>query len=108
MLTSQGHVVSFSSTCESNIKNTVKAPPVKFEKANDRERLRSGLRAPNTGSTKKMSVQLLMLAMKEVRLVNQVSGIPLMQICPTISHWRWGQFPDLSLILFDHFSFFFL
>jgi hypothetical protein len=30
----------------------------------------------------------------------------LRQICPTISHWRREKFPELSVILFEHFTFF--
>jgi len=55
-----------------------------------------------------MIASLLMTVAVEVRLANKVSGIPLRQICPTISHWRREKFPDLSVILFEHFTFFFL
>jgi len=53
-----------------------------------------------------MIASRLMAVVVEVRLANKVSGIPLRQICPTISHWRREKFPDLSVILFEHFTFF--
>ena len=41
-------------------------------------------------------------------MANKVSGIPLRQICPTISHWRRKKNFLTFQLLFEHFTFFFL
>jgi hypothetical protein len=84
---------SKSSTCQS-------------EKETDKQGDAGWFKGTKHRLTTNMIAPWLMLVAIDVTLANQVSGIPLMQICPTISHWRTADLPDLSVILFEHFTFF--
>jgi hypothetical protein len=51
--------------------------------------------------TTNKTIPCLKLVAIKVSFANQVSGIPLMHICSTISDWRNVKFPYISGILFE-------